>query len=262
MTAPARRTRDTRGARHTRHSRLAYAAALTAACAALLLACKTQDDDDAFLPIDRAEHPLAGLYAPGSTLGYVEVATASDASTGGLSAEEQRAIEDSIAAADKEDRCAPPLAESGTPGALAITFTSDTYGGFYEPANCGAVWIEDEKGHYIATADVWAKMRLRNIFIWQGRRCKTDEPDVVSSATLETHEKHEITWDGHDLSGGIAPDGPYVLNIEVTEDELNYGRRAQFPFEKAPKAATSKPSNTECVRGLVMTWMPGAEAVP
>ena len=244
----------------SRRLRIAFGAAT---CSALLFSCRVERDDDAaYLPIDRADEPLAGLYTPGSTLGYQEVATAPDASTGGLSAEEQRAIEDSIAAADKEDRCAPPLAAPGTPGTLAITFTSDTYGGFYEPANCGAVWIEDEKGHYIATADVWAQMRLRNVFIWQGRRCKTDEPDVVSSATLETHEEHEVSWDGHDLTGAIAPDGPYVLNIEVTEDELNYGRRAQFAFDKGDQVVKLEPDDTESVRALVMTWTPGVEATP
>lgn len=233
------------------------------ACAALLLGCRTGNDDaSAYLPIDRAEHPLAGLYTPGSTLGYEQVAITEDASTAGLSADEQRAIEDSIAQADKEDRCAPLLGAPGTAGTLTITFESDTYGGFYEPANCGAVWIEDPDGHYVATADVWAALRLRNIFIWQARRCKTDEPDAVSSATLETHEKHEVVWDGRDLSGELAPDGPYVLNIEVTEDELNYGRRAQVPFDKGKAPVMLTPDDQESVRELVLQWAPGAEAAP
>jgi hypothetical protein len=233
------------------------------ACAALLFSCRSGDDaDSAYLPIDRGEHPLAGLYTPGSTLGYEPVAMAQDASAGGLSADEQHAIEESIAQGEKSDRCAPLLGAPGTPGTLSISFKSDTYGGFYEPANCGAVWIEDADGHYVATPDVWAKVRLRNIFIWQGRRCKTDEPDVISSATLETHEKHEVAWDGLDLTGKVAPDGPYVLNIEITEDELNYGRRAQAPFEKGKEPLTLEPDDQQSVHDLVLSWTPGGEAMP
>jgi hypothetical protein len=232
------------------------------ACAALFSCAAEVAEPSPHLPIDRNQHPLAGLYTPGSTLGHEPAATAVDTSAGGLSPEEQREIEGSIATADMQDRCAPPLASPGTSGSLTISFQSDTYGGFYEPANCGAVWIEDTDGNYVATADVWAQRRLRNIYIWQARRCETDAPDVVSSATLETHEQHEVTWDGTDLTGELAPDGPYVLNIEVTEDELNYGRRAEFTFEKGEAPVMLEPADTESVLDLVMKWTPDAEATP
>jgi hypothetical protein len=246
-----------------RRTNRAWIAAL--ACAALsLFGCRVDEGDQAadFLPVDRADHPLAGLYTPGSTLGYEPVAIAGDASTGGLSAEEQRMIEDDLKRTGGEDRCLPLVGAPGTAGQLHVTFLSDTYGGFYEPANCGAVWIEDAMGHYVATADVWAQMRLRNIFIWQGHRCATDEPDVVSSATLETHEEHDVVWDGLDLTGEIAPDGPYVLNIEVTEDELNFGRRAQYMFDKGEAPVKLEPADQESVRDLVIIWTPGQEAAP
>lgn len=250
-----------------RGARRAWRCACACACVALLAlfvsACRVEDDGHgAYLPIDRAEHPLAGLYTPGSTLGYEPVVTTGDASTGGLSPEQLREIEADIMQAGEEDHCTPLLGAPGTPGLLSVSFTSDTYGGFYEPANCGAVWIETAEGQYVATADVWADMRLRNIFIWQAFRCKTDPPDVVSSATLEAHEKHDVVWDGLDMMGEVAPDGPYVLHIEVTEDELNYGRRSKYPFDKGAEPVMLAPADEESVRDLVVTWTPVGEAEP
>jgi hypothetical protein len=50
-----------------------------------------------------------------------------------------------------------------------------------------------------------------------------------------------------------------VLNIEVTEDEFDYGRRTEVPFEWGPDAFTLRPDAAELgesVHDLTLTFAP------
>ena len=61
-------------------------------------------------------------------------------------------------------------------------------------------------------------------------------------ATLDDHStQHRATWDGLNHRGERVPDGTYVVNIEVTEDEFDYGRRSQYSFEKGRDAVELSP---------------------
>ncbi|MDH5672147.1 MAG: DUF2271 domain-containing protein [Myxococcales bacterium] len=230
----------------------------------ITLACgaPAADPFSAEAAAERAERfPLLGLYTPGNTIGYEPPRVGSVLADGGvgLNEAELRAVEASIQEATTMDRCLLPDAAEGSAGSLSFSFQSATYHGFYEPENCGAVWIEDAEGRYVATPLVWAGVRLRNLFVWDARRCRADTPDAVSSATLPDHSMtHEGQWDGRDHMGRVAPDGSYVLNIEITEDEFNYGRRVQVPFDKGPEALTLMPDDSESVLDLKLSFAPGA----
>lgn len=208
------------------------------------------------------EHPLAGLYTPGSEIGltaetkaFIAAQKAMMAGSGALS-EEEMTLMSLMQMNANSDRCMPLGGTPGTPGTLKIEFTTAQYGGKYVPKNCGAVWIEDPAGKYIATPELWARIRIRPLFFWSTQRCGTDPPDAVTSATLDTHELHSVTWDGHDFTGEIAPDGMYVLNIEVTEDETKVGRRSQFPFVKGANPELQTPPDTDTVKGLKLEYTP------
>ena len=227
---------------------------------ALTWACSERVEPN-YSPSDLRGHPPTGLFVPGSQLGVEPIAAASadGGAAAGLSDKEQKAIEAAISQGDTQDRCSFTTSVEGTPAMLTAEFTTASYGGFYDPANCGAVWIEDKDGQYVATAELWAKLRMRNIFVWTARRCKADKtrPDVVSSATLPNHKTpHMATWDGHDWRGKTVADGSYVLNIEVTEDEFNYGRRGQYPFEKTAKPSALNPDDDVSIRSLKITYTP------
>jgi hypothetical protein len=207
---------------------------------------------------------LLGLHTPGSKLGMRE-GIVSDAGTldggMGLSPDELRAIEDAIRAGDDSESCEryAEVEQPGTAGTLKINFFTRTYEGFWGPENCGAVWIEDDEGQYVATPAIWAEQRIRNLFIWDARRCESDFPDVISSATLPDHARpHEMTWNGKTHGGDDAPDGTYVLNIEVTEDEFNYGRRLEVPFEKGSEPFRLEPEEGDSVHMLVLEYTPKA----
>ena len=232
------------------------------ALSTVLALCGCKDEQqNGFSGDVRQDFPLAGLHTPGSRIGAAEVDNSMalvDAGSG-LSAEEQAAVEAAIQEGMGE-RCEAVESDSGSGGKLNIQFQSETYGGFYEPENCGAVWIEDTDGQYVATPMIWAQLRTRNLFIWDARRCKVGVPDVVSSATLPDHGKmHHAVWDGTNYLDVVVPDGTYFLNIEITEDEFNYGRRGQYPFENFGPTNVYTPPDQESIIGLVMTFTPNDE---
>ena len=210
----------------------------------------------------KADYPLAGLYVPGSEIGLTEerrnaIAAQSMAGSGsGLTAEQEELQNTIRMSATVSTKCRGAVGTPGTPGKLQIDFTSATYLGRYEPENCGALWIEDMAGNYIATPAIWARIRTRPLYFYQAVRCQADKPDVVTSATLDRHQAHSVTWDGKDLQGIVVPDGMYVLNIEVTEDEADVGRRSKYMFMKGASPETLMPPDTECVRGLKLVYTP------
>jgi hypothetical protein len=230
--------------------------------ALVALSCACSDRvEPTYSASDLGGPPLVGLFVPGSQLGVQPIAaSAADGGAAvGLSEKEQKDIEAAISQGDTEDRCTFTTAAEGTAAMLTAEFTTASYGGFYDPENCGAVWIEDTEGHYVATAELWAKLRMRNIFVWSARRCKADKtkPDAVSSATLPNHKTpHTATWDGRDWRGKTVADGSYVLNIEVTEDEFDYGRRGQYPFEKTANPSAFEPDDDVSIRKLKITYSP------
>jgi len=218
------------------------------AAMALLAGC-SDGDFPRFEESEYGSHPSAGLFTPGSLIGvdWEALDAAVDGGDGGTSEPEPNLNGGGCIERDG----------GGTAGELEIEFVTDTYGGFYEPANCGAVWIEDPEGGYVATPMIWAGLRTRNLFIWDARRCTEDRPDAISSATLEEHGKrHMATWDGKDQTQKVVPDGTYVLNIEVTEDEFDYGEHVQITFEKGPSAFTLEPDDTTSVKNLKLTFTP------
>lgn len=214
--------------------------------------------DDVLDAAERSAHPQAGLYTPGSLLGYQPPPDAGPGDGGpGLTEEQRRELEDAIASAGKENRCVGVEGPEGVGGELKVSFRSDSYDGHYAPKNCGAVWIEDEAGMYVATPVIWAQVRVRNLFVWDARRCRADWPvDTISSATLLEHETHELTWDGMSHEGRRVPNGTYVLNIEITEDEFDYGRRSEHPFTWGESAFTMTPPDDESVKDLRIDFTP------
>jgi len=215
----------------------------------------------------KSDYPLAGLYVPGSEIGLTEErrnAIAAQGAAGGgsgLTADQEELQKTLAMSAMVSNKCKGAIGTPGTAGKLEINFTTASYAGRYKPTNCGAIWIEDMAGNYIATPAIWARIRTRPLFFYQAVRCQADKPDAITSATLDRHEAHAVTWDGKDLQGLVVPDAPYVLHIEVTEDEADVGRHTKYPFMKGANPEMQMPADTESVKGLKLVYTP-APATP
>lgn len=175
-----------------------------------------------------SSYPSSGLYTPGSTLG------ASDPTDAPMEGRSNRCVS------------LPPVPGAvdggvvGTAGTLTVEYMTQTVGGEFAPRNVSAVWIETMAGAYVATIELSAAIRRKDLAYFQDRAC-TDEPgpDVIVSATQKTHDKmHMAEWTGLDFEGKGVPDGEYKLYIEVTETDLEPGELNTYVFTKGPAPFT------------------------
>lgn len=167
----------------------------------------------------------------------------------------------------------PGMETTSTPsgpaeGSLTVSFTTESYGGFYAPRNYGAVWIEDSGGEFIKTAERWAGRHSRDLVEWTrasggwpsplgGGGNAADMMDVASTATLMSHQMHTAMWNGQDADKSVVPDGDYVAVIEVTEDRMaSPGPVMRIPFTKGAEAHMVEPSDEAAITGVKLTWEP------
>jgi hypothetical protein len=241
------------------------------ACLYALAACAVDPEVD-YADRDTREYP--GLFTPGSQWGAMAAAAGMpepDAGPSGPSQQEQeQAIEDGINSVAGQDRCVGYGAADATGGltegepvmtrgTLMVEFTTQPLGQnkTYTPTNVGAVWIEDGAKNHIKTLDVWADERLAALFVWRKRGCGRLELDAISGATRPDHGlPHEAMWAGDDLHGNPVPDGPYRLNIEVTETEGDYSKWSEIEFQKGTQAFSDMPPDHPAHKGLSITYAP------
>jgi hypothetical protein len=161
------------------------------------------------------------------------------------------------------------------PTKLTFEFTTKSYRGKYAPKNVGAVWVEDTSGKWVYTLEYWGSApndshltryntaagpthdyALGNplLAVFGGAKYVVmPPPDVLSGATLNMHKTHTgLSWSLKDANGKEAPDGPYRVVIEITEDEVSE-KSYEVPFTKGPMPATVNPMETAVYTGVKLT---------
>lgn len=112
---------------------------------------------------------------------------------------------------------------SAAENSLTINFTTGSYGGWYAPRHCLAVWITDESGNYIKSVQINGRVpRYRNMLASWIEASDWDSTDAVTSASINAHRSHTSTWDLTDVDGNKIPKGAYKVWIEQTEDNSSF----------------------------------------
>lgn len=195
--------------------------------------------------IDETQYPFAGLFTPGSPLG------ASDMTDWDLG-----------------ERCESPTIDEDaevTEGMLTLAYSTQTLNGQYAPDHVSAVWIENSNREYVDTIEVVGRIRYKGLQTYMARACQDREKTGVDAITSATHRSHmdphaDIVWDGMDFEDNPAPDGQYMLYIEVTETDKGDGYMIDYPFRKGPMpfAMELRVDFGGAVTSGTMSWMPGA----
>jgi hypothetical protein len=128
-------------------------------------------------------------------------------------------------------------------GLLHFKVLTKPQGGRYAPRNIGAIWIEDGSGKFVRTLEMWAKLRARYLRRFD-KAASGDTTDAITSATLDLHRVHELSWDFRDRSGQIVPDGDYTVLVEVTDRDAT-GDSIAIPFKKASGEALPEIADTK-----------------
>lgn len=134
---------------------------------------------------------------------------------------------------------------------MKFSVLTHSQGGWYSPRNIGAIWIEDSAGKFIKTLAVWAASRARYLTKFTSE-AGSSRVDAVTSATLNSHTTHSVTWNLKDVSGNAAPQGAYKLLIEVTDyDGTGKWASVDFMYTGMPMMLT--PPDQQYFTGMQLT---------
>jgi hypothetical protein len=117
---------------------------------------------------------------------------------------------------------APDSVGPARPCAVIFTVTTTSYGGEYEPANAGAIWIADASARFVKTLTVWASTRRKALGTWNSVS-GGNIVDAVTGATARSHGVRVGTWNCTGVDRRTVPDGLYRVYVEFTE--ANFGGR-------------------------------------
>jgi hypothetical protein len=133
---------------------------------------------------------------------------------------------------------------------LYVRMGTASYIGRYAPSNIGAIWIEDAQRRFVKTLARWARTRASYLYVFQVAS-GGDLTDAVTSATLDEHVLHEVTWNLTDSSGMKVPKGDYEVVMEMT-DRDGSGPLLRVPFSYGDMPFSLMPAETAQFKELLV----------
>ena len=145
-----------------------------------------------------------------------------------------------------------------TDGALAFSVLTATYNGQYRPRNAGAIWITNSQNQFVKTIKKWASNYEYTLIRWIASSGH-NVVGAITSASYNTHQTHNVTWNGTNHQGNQMPDGEYKINIEFTEhnaSSANMGKFKQISFNKSGEPLNLTIPNDTYFKNMSLTWTP------
>lgn len=149
-------------------------------------------------------------------------------------------------------------AQRNTEGSLAFSVRTATYNGAYAPRNAGVIWITNAQNQFVKTIKIWANSYRYTLIRWIASSGQ-NTTGAVTSASYNTHQLHNITWNGRNYQNQEMPDGEYKINIEFTEHNAsaaNLGKYKQVVFAKGPAPIDITIPNETYFRDMHLVWTP------
>ena len=145
-----------------------------------------------------------------------------------------------------------------TDGTMTFTVKTVTYNGSYHPKNIGAIWITNSSNQFVKTIKVWAASRRSHLVKWVASS-GNNTTGAVTSATINSHQLHTVTWNGKNTSNVAVPDGNYNINVEYTESASttsNPGKYKVITFNKGNTPVDTVPTADAFFTTMHLTWAP------
>jgi flagellar hook assembly protein FlgD len=145
-----------------------------------------------------------------------------------------------------------------TDGALAFSVLTATYNGQYRPRNAGAIWITNSQNQFVKTIKKWASNYEYTLIRWIASSGH-NVAGAITSASVNIHQTHNVTWNGTNHQGNQMPDGEYKINIEFTEHNAsssNMGKFKQISFNKSGEPLSLTIPNDTYFKNMSLTWTP------
>lgn len=145
-----------------------------------------------------------------------------------------------------------------TEGNAAFTVRTVTYNGPYGPRNAGVIWVTDSNNQFVKTIKIWANNYRYTLIRWIASSSQ-NMTGAITSASLNSHQLHNVSWDGKNYQNVAMPDGEYKFNVEFTEHNAhagNMGKYKQVAFTKGPDPVTLTIPNESYFQNMSLNWTP------
>ncbi len=136
---------------------------------------------------------------------------------------------------------------------VSFKIRTTTPGGNFSPKNIGAIWVEDASGTFVKTLQLWADKRKQYLYTWNNIS-NGNNVDALTSATLSSHQTHNVTWNVKNHEGNDVSDGQYVLKIEMT-DKHSQGPLASFNFPIGEGSNTALYPDETNYHDIEISWV-------
>lgn len=143
-----------------------------------------------------------------------------------------------------------------TEGTLSFSVRTATYNGAYAPRNAGVIWITNAQNQFVKTIKIWAATYRYTLIRWIASSGQ-NTTGAVTSASYNTHQLHNVTWNGKNYQNQDVPDGEYKINVEFTEHNAtasNLGKFKQISFVKGPEPIDITIPNESYFRDMRVIW--------
>lgn len=145
-----------------------------------------------------------------------------------------------------------------TSGTLSFSVRTVTYNGPYGPRNAGVIWITNSQNQFVKTIKIWANTYRYTLIRWIASSGQ-NTTGAITSASLNNHQLHNISWNGKNHQNQDVPDGEYKINVEFTEHNAsaaNMGKFKQITFVKGPNPINQTVPNETYFRDMSLIWEP------
>lgn len=145
-----------------------------------------------------------------------------------------------------------------TDGSMDFSVRTVTYNGPYRPNNAGAIWITNSQNQFVKTIKKWASNYQYTLVRWIASSGQNTS-GAITSASLTSHQLHNVTWNGKNFQNLDMPDGDYKINVEFTEHNAsssNMGKFKQVTFTKGSDPVNLTIPNEAYFTNMSLTWTP------
>ncbi len=148
-----------------------------------------------------------------------------------------------------------------TDGSVEFSVRTTTYHGQYAPRHCYVMWICDANDNFVRTLERRAQSYKLSLIKWRAMSNYNEQNVIVTSASINSHRTHNITWDGNDKLGNPVPDGNYRVYVEFTESNSHNssqpaGKWMMMEFYKGTDPVNMTPADNSYFHDRSLVYTP------
>ncbi|MFC1897978.1 DUF2271 domain-containing protein [Candidatus Cloacimonadota bacterium] len=150
---------------------------------------------------------------------------------------------------------------SRTEGSVDFQIRTSTYGGEEAPDHVFAIWVTDENDQFVRTLERRAWEYIQDLVKWNDMTGGNYQNAIVTGASMNNHQTHNLTWDCTDNFLNPIPDGVYRIYAEFSEEDTPpNGPWMMVEFTKGPDPVYLTPAAANHFHDIELIYTP--ETIP